>query len=235
MKAKNKVLKTCISAFLVLTLAGCGTGNSNFSGGNTATGKNTSKETGKSSASATTNLEKNIQTSGSVAENGKLIVFTANKNSEPVDMEIEVEFYDNAGVIVGSDSENFTAVGANSEVAVEMYKTPENWANYKIYVDVESTREKSYFNDLQITHSNNGSDIAVQVKNNSNDQIDYITVAVVYYQGEKVVGIEDGIETDIKSGRSANFNIYYAHDRNYRDVPFDSYKVFVTEAYSYNW
>ena len=107
--------------------------------------------------------------------------------------------------------------------------------HYKIYADVEATNKYSYFDKIDIKHSNNNKNIAVQVTNNSNDNIDYITIAVVYYQGNTAVGIEDGIKSDIKQGRSANFNIDYAYDKKYNDVKFDSYRVYVTEAYSYNW
>ena len=40
-------------------------------------------------------------------------------------MKIEVEFYDANGTIVGSDSDDLRAVGAKSEIAVEMWSTPE--------------------------------------------------------------------------------------------------------------
>ncbi len=229
---KQKILSIFIFTFLTITLTGCNNVNTK----NTSTGVNTnSSNNGNSNANLIAELEKNITSSASVAVNGKLIVFAKNSNSVPIDMEIEVEFYDKNGVILGSDTEDFISVGANSEIAVEMYKTPETWDNYKIYIDAEQSDDKSYFDNLTINHSNNGKEIAVQVTNNSNDQIDYIAVAVVYYQGDKAVGIEDGLELDVKPGRSANFNIYYPNDKRYNDVSFDSYKVFITEAYSYNW
>ncbi len=180
-------------------------------------------------------LEKNITSSGAVTELGKLVVFVKNNNKLTVDMEIEVEFYDANGTIVGSDSEDLQAVGVNGEIAVEMWSTPASFDNYKIYVDVEQTDEISYYDQVEVTHNNNGKEIAVQVKNNSQDVIEFITVSVVYYQGDKVVGIDDSIESDIKSGRSANFNLAFPYNKKYKDVKFDNYKVFVNEAYSYNW
>ena len=83
--------------------------------------------------------------------------------------------------------------------------------------------------------NNNGKNIVVQAKNNSKDTIDYITVAVVYYNQGKVVGITDGIASVVKPGRSGNFTLHFPYDANYEDVEFDDYKVLVTEAYSYSW
>lgn len=196
---------------------------------------NGSSSSNQSESYTSSELEKNITSSGAITELGKLVVFVKNSNKVSVDMGIEVEFYDANGTIIGSDSEDLLAVGSNGEIAVEMWSTPETFDNYKIYVDVEQTDENSYYNQVEVTHNNNGKEIAVQVKNNSQDVIEYITVSVVYYQGDKVVGIDDSIESDIKNGRSANFNLDFPYNKRYDDVKFDNYKVFVNEAYSYNW
>ncbi len=205
----------------------------NFSGtnpNNNETNKNNKNENYSSSE-----LEKKITSNGAITDCGKLVVFVSNNNKVPVDMEIEVEFYDANGTFVGSDSGDLLAVGSNGNIAVEIWSTPESFDNYKIYVDAEQTDEISYYNDIEISHSNNGEEIAVQAKNNSQDEIEYITVSVVYYQGEKVVGIASDIQNEIKSGRSANFTLNFPYDKKYHDVKFDNYKVFLNGAYSYNW
>ena len=220
---------------MLLILTGCAKeGGTNFTGSNTAAGTNNSSNN-SNNVPTSAELSKNIITTGAVAKNGRLIVLVTNKNKVSVDMEIEVEFYDANGIIVGSGENELEGVGAKSEIAVEIYDTPENWDNYKVYVDVESSSVVSYFDKLTITHSNSNKNIAVQVTNNSEDTIEYIRVAVLYYQGDQVVGISDGSEYDIKPGRSANYNIDYAYDKNYDDVRFDSYKVLIIEAYTYNW
>ncbi len=223
-----KIFTCIVLSFVILT--GC---SKSVTPNSTGTNENTNS--GKNENSSSENLGKNITNSGSVTERGKLVVFAKNNNNVAVDMEIEVEFYDANNTIVGSDSEELLGIGSNGEIAVEMYDTPENFDNYKIYVDVEKTNEISYYDQLEVAHNNNGEEIAVQVKNNSQDVIEYISVSVVYYQGDKVVGIDDDIESDIKSGRSANFNLDFPYDKNYDDIEFDNYKVFVNGAYSFNW
>ncbi len=223
-----KIFTCIVLSFIILT--GCSKSSTPNS-----TGTNASTNSDKNENYSSENLGKNITSSGSVTEQGKLVVFAKNNNNIAVDMEIEVEFYDANNTIVGSDSEELLGIGSNGEIAVEMYDTPENFDNYKIYVDVEKTDEISYYDQLEVTHNNNGEEIAVQVKNNSQDVIEYIAVSVVYYQGDKVVGIDDDIESDIKSGRSANFNLDFPYDKKYDDIKFDNYKVFVNGAYSFNW
>lgn len=233
---KKNLLSLLILVVLVVGLTGCSDKQENSSGTNTATGTNNNSSVNNNQQNVSgSELEKNITSSGAVTDLGKLVVFVKNNNKVAVDMEIEVEFYDVNGTIVGSDSDDLQAVGANAEIAIDMWSTPSSFDNYKIYVDVEQADEISYFDNVELVHNNNGKEIAVQIKNNSNDTIEYITASVVYYQGDKVVGYDDSIESDIKSGRSANFTLDFPYNKNYKDVKFDNYKVFITEAYSYNW
>ena len=211
------------------------------SGTNTASGSNTSSGSNSSSSSSSENnyspseLEKNVVTSGAVTKRGKLVAFVTNNNEVAVDMEIEVEFYDSNNVIVGSDEAHMYAVGAGAEIATELWDTPDSWDNYKIYVDLEQADYQSYLDKISINHSQTKDNIAVQVTNNSEDTIDYMSVSVVYYQGEEVVGFNNNSASEVKPGRSGNFNLSFPYDKNYKTLRFDSYKVFVNSAYSYNW
>lgn len=181
------------------------------------------------------NLSKNITSEGALTQQGRLVVIAKNNNKEVVQLSIEVEFYDSSKTLVKSGKESITAVGAGSEVAVEIYDTPDNFDSYKIYTDAEKvTYVKSYIDQIEISH-NKTDEVVAQVKNNSSDTISYIEAAIVYYQGDKVVGFDDGIESDIKPGRSGNFNFYNPYNKNYDDVSYDNYKIFVNSAYSYTY
>lgn len=232
---RKKLIYLFILGALVIGLTGCGGKDSKATSTGTNTSSGTNTNNSKTQQKTSSDLEKKIKSNGAVTDSGKLVVFATNGNDVAVDMKIEVEFYDANGTIVGSDSDDLRAVGAKSEIAVEMWSTPEAFDNYKIYVDVEQTKEISYFDKLELVHNNNGNEIAVQAKNNSDDTIEFISVSVVYYQGDKVVGYDDGIQSDIKPGRSANFTLNFPYNREYDNVNFDNYKVFITEAYKYNW
>ena len=179
--------------------------------------------------------EENSNVKGVVTKKGNLIVFTKNNKKVPVDMDFEVEFYDENGRIVGSDTDELVAVGAGREVAVEMTNLPKNFKTYKIYVDEEKSEKTEYFNQIEAIHNNNGENIVVQVKNNSKDVIDNVTVIVVYYNKGEIVGSDEDMVFDVAAGRSGNFTLYYPYDVEYNDIKFDDYKVIVAEAFSYNW
>lgn len=228
--------KIMLAVLCMGLLVGCSNDSKESSTGKkpNGTGSNDNEQKEESQG---VDLGKKITTTGTVLKDGKLLVIAKNNNKVAVEMEIEVEFYDADGKIVGSDKQQLFAVGPNREIAVQMYDTPDNFDNYKIYADAEKAEESytTYFDQIEVVHNNNGEEIIVQVKNNSKDVIDEMDVSVVYYQGDKAVGIDYDMESEIKSGRSANFTFYYPEDQNYNEVKFDSYKVFVNEAYTFAW
>ena len=228
---KKGIIIILVCALSVL-LTGCG--NSNTTSTNVSSGT-ANNEGGNNSVVETGDLAKNIESSGAVTDLGKMVVFVKNKNVVPVDMEIEVEFYDENNEIVGSAKDDLNAVGKNSEIAIDLWSTPDKFDNYKIYVDVKQSTDTCYFDKVGITHKDTKEHVAVQVKNNSEDEVEYIKVGVVFYKDGKVVGYDDGIQSDIKSGRSGNFNIDHPYNKKYNNVKYDEYKVFLNGAYSYNW
>jgi len=231
MKNSKRLIVGVMLVCLMLLLAGCGSNE----GTSSSTGSKSSDGSSESSSdtSSASGLGKNIKSEAVVTNRGKLVVLVNNNNNEYVDMDIEVEFYDKDGNFVGSGKESLYGVNKKSEVALGIYDTPESWDNYKIYVDATKTEDKVYYDKIEVTDNNNGEEIVAQIKNNSDDTIDSIHVSILYYQGDTVVGYGEDSEYDVKAGRSANFSFYYPFDNDYKDISFDSYKIFVNEASSY--
>ena len=225
----KKKLFLFLSVVALIIITGC-----NNNAKPSSTGTNTSSGSG-SDSKEDLKLSENITSSGAITADGKLVVMATNGNNVAVDMSIEVEFYDANGTIVGNGNDMLEAVGPKAEIATEIYGTPDSFNNYKIYVDVEKTDNISYFDKLELTHNNNGEDIIVQVKNKSDDVIEYMDVSVVYYKENKVVGYDDDLQLDVKAGRSGNFTLHFPYDKRYKDVSFDNYKVYINQAYSYNY
>lgn len=219
-------------------LAGCGATADSGAQSSSTSSQSTNVAVGVNSFAAASEptkeeLGQHIKTSGAVLENGKLAVFATNENEVPVDMDIKVEFYDENEAPVGSGEKYLYAVGQTAEVAAEIFSTPEAFQTYKIYVDAEAADNTAHFDQISLTHNNTGKEVVVQATNNFSDTIDYMTVSVVYYRGETPVGISESSDSQIDAGRAGNFTLRYPYDKKYKDVAFDSYKVFLTQAYSY--
>ena len=169
------------------------------------------------------------------ALSGDFIVVAKNTNSVVVDLTFEVEYYDENNSLIKSGKTYLTAVSPSSEVAVEIFDVPESYSSYKAYVDAEqSNYAKSYTDQLEVSDRMTD-EVVAQVKNNSNETIDFMETAVIFYKGDEVAGFDDAIATEIKPGRYGNFSFYNPYDKNYADIEFDSYKVYVNSAYSYNY
>lgn len=224
---KKRIFNLFIILIGIVLLTGCVFKSPNMS--NTKNTSTTDKPAQKSEPSG--KLEKNITSSAATTARGSLIVFVTNNNNKDVDLKIEVEFYDENEKIVGSSEDYIFGVGAKAQIVSEMYDTPEKYSTYKIYTDADESIYKTYFDEIEVT-DNKTDKVVAQVKNNSKDTIEYMEIAVVFYQGETVVGYDSEYVTNVKPGRSGNANFYEPYDNDYNDVEYDNYKIFVNEAYS---
>lgn len=222
---------------VVLVVSSNKKGNSNTSTG-TNTGDSSNVVTGSKVSDtkySATELEKNITSSAVLAKDGTLVAFISNKNDVTVNIELEVEFYDANGNILGSADTGLDAVGAKNDIAlgIDDFRIPKDWDNYKLFVDVEKSDYTNYNDKVSFTHNTNKNDVVVQVTNNSDEEIEEITVAVVFYSGDTVVGYRDDDEYHTKPGRSANFNFSGPYDNRYNDLKYDTYKVYVNRTANY--
>lgn len=180
-------------------------------------------------------LTRNIVETEEIGANGKLILFVENKNDISVSLNVEVEFYNDTELIT-TTNERLYGIGAKSKVAFEIYDSPEEYTSYKVFITAESlSAYKCYVEDIDVKESFEKNKVTVQITNNSDDEIDYIKIGVVYYKKNKAVGISEGIVSSVKSGKTVNLNVNTAYDKDYNVVEYDTYKVFVDGAYSYSF
>ena len=119
---------------------------------------------------------------------------------------------------------------------MEVYDSPINFDNYVIYTDATPVADYivSYLDQIEISHNKTEEGVVAQVKNNSEDTISNMRAVILYYRGDKIVGYDVDYTSDVKSGRSGNFTSYNPTDKSWKEISFDSYKIYVTDAYTYN-
>ena len=216
---KKKILLLCLVA-MMLFVTGCDKGGGEVTGGN-----DIYKENEK--------LTDKIKSEVFQMANGELIAIIKNDNKQIVDLDISIEFYDENNQFITEEEEFAFGVGEGREVAVNFYDVPENFATYKLYADASKTYAVTFFDKVELTHSHHGKNIIAQVKNNSGTVNDSMEVAVVYYKEGKPIGYDYDLESSVKVDRTANFELDYPVDKNYREIPFDTYKVFLNSDESY--
>ncbi len=179
-------------------------------------------------------LTENIEARGEFTLDGRFVMFIKNNNDSIVNLDIEVEFYDKDGAFLGSEKEYLTAIKGKREVVVDT-DIDLKASKYDLYVDAIESMDKEHFDVLSISHNVNGDKVLAQIKNNSEDIIDSIMATVVFYSEEKIVSADSGRDFDLKPGRTANIDFFVPHDKNYDEMKYDDYKIFITEAYSFDF
>ena len=178
-------------------------------------------------------LISNIEVEDEILKDGTLITIIKNNNNCDVkNLVIEPIFYDTEDNVVGTAKSNFRVIKAGSEVAVNDYSVPNKFEKHKINLNISEGREyESYTDKISVTSNNTGEKVMVTAINESEVDLARLNIAVVYYKEGKPVGLFEETQYQIKKGETKYFNIMYAYDKNYDNVEFDEYKIFINSAY----
>lgn len=181
-------------------------------------------------------LENNVETEYGVTARGTLVLFIKNNNPVPVDMEFTVEYYDADGNVIQSDDFISPAIAENIETIEEFGKIPDSYDSLQLKKEVKQSIFKNYYDKISVSHHDTGESILVEVTNNSDDEIFYLDAHVAYFKDDLLLGLNGDVAAlKVKPGHTAKFDIrydYYISNDYIYDVPFNSYKVFITSAYS---
>jgi len=156
---------------------------------------------------------------------GRLIVVLNNNNSKNVKLEIEVFFYDEANGITDIEAD-IIHMKANSEFAYEIREVYSEQEIIEFSIKAEEDKINFQTTDLIISNKVKTEEtINFKVKNNSDEMLEYITAAVVFYKDGKIIGLNKTGETNVEPGSSAEMLATLPTDSNYNKVDFDDYKI----------
>lgn len=227
---KKNFIKLFLVGFMMLSITACSNSSDSSDSSSTSETKNETTNN-KEEKKTVEEIEKNITSNSVKGENGDLVIFVQNKNDVGVDCEIEAIFYSADGRRIGDDNVTLEAIKAKGEVATELYQTPSEYETYEVTIKSKQTTYASYLDDIKMTDKDTGEKVEVTVKNNSSKELWTTTVSVVYYRGETVVGCHYTTEYDLGAGKSATIDVKYPNDANNDIAQFDSYKVYLVEAF----
>lgn len=188
----------------------------------------------------TDKLKENITAEAlGITASGDFAFKITNNNDEPV-------YIDSANVIFKDANGNFAlkesgfvsyfSIPANSEVVNYVWGYSQDYSQYPNYefdfqLSESWSSEDMLCENFEVTSNNTGSQIAVEVKNNNNVATRSMNVVVAYYQGDNIVGCEEGdAYEEVAAGGTAYVNVDYPTDSRYRDVAFDRYEVYFLGA-----
>ena len=163
-----------------------------------------------------------------------MIIIATNNNEKNVGIDVEVEFYDKNQKLVGAKTNNIDVSSKGKKFALNFSDIPKSYDLYKVYIDIEEIDYSSYLNVLKSESSKIDEKVVVQIKNETDKEIEYITTTIVFYKDGKIVGFNESSKDEIKPDRSANFEFDYPYDEELKTIRIDNYEVFINEAYTIN-
>ena len=179
-------------------------------------------------------------------------IYGRNNNSEPVDLDLALQYYDNTGVRLGegNDSGN-NMVKANSEfvISVDLMDDSENYSSVKLVI--EATKKPSYVTDVEIKPEDislttlKDGNIEVYIKNNSGQESMYGNGGFLFYKEGKLVYASSGyFDTHIPVGGTSKGTFYNHEISNgkfgdekktieYDDVKFIVFSLYFSDEQNY--
>lgn len=155
------------------------------------------------------------------------------KNGSPYtigEMEVQVLFYDSEDNIIDTGSDGHDVVLPGSTV-VSYMETPDEYAryDYKLNIDVEANGGyKNHAANIDIKTNAGENCVIIQFTNNAGVDIDEIEYAVVFYKGDKIVDVTNGIDVyDVPTGETI------VEECSTWNVDYDRYEVYLNQAHTF--
>ena len=148
-------------------------------------------------------------------------------------------FYDANGNIQSTAVDSNYCFEPNTTIALEFssrntstYKL-QPYAKFKLNMgNVYESYHTGYLRKIKVSPSPTDGKIIAEVTNNSGKKLNFINLAVIFYDASgKVIGYDDTYADCTAIGDVDYTNIYYPYDANYNKITPASYRVYVNYAY----
>lgn len=171
-----------------------------------------------------------------------VIAILKNNNKSNVSLSAKIVYYSNGRMIDASSESNY-AFESGSTCALKFsaptdsdYNTVK-YDNYDISLSVEKgTNLICVSNKISVSSDFGVENVVATVKNNSNEKLEYITIAIVFYDSAGNAIGYDYTYADCKTAGSTDYISFdFPYDSNYDTIVPDNYEIFVNDAYTYTW
>lgn len=189
-----------------------------------------------SSKDAVKNIKCELQNTGK-----GVVALLTNKNKSAVSIEAKLVYFDNAGSMLMSTSDDVYCLEPDATCALFFIAPYDSnydsidYSDYKLTMSVEKSYYTKYAaSQIEVT-SNTGSDnITAEVINNSDYDLDTIKLSVVYYDANNnAIGYKSTYANCESSGSVDYLTFSFPHDSDYNTIYPASYKIYVNHAYKY--
>lgn len=167
-----------------------------------------------------------------VTTNHDLVVIALNMSNENKDIKITAEFKDAHLNTVARETKVVYSVLPNKEINVVIDDEHE-WATVDVLVTSEESDKISYDNAVKYTHKDTGRNIELEISNSIEDTVDVVDFSVVFLNKDgELVSVSHSDEMSIEPDAIGTIEIDYPRDERNKKIEFETYKVYLNEAYS---
>lgn len=161
----------------------------------------------------------------------ELQVYGKNNNNVAVEINAELNFYDEKGNIIDYKSDRINVL-PNTEFGLSILAySSKDYYGYSIRYEINKSKSYYIFLDNVKTTSINKTEndsINISYKNESEKTVDMIRYTCILYQGQEVIGVLKAYASSVNPGASAVTTCY-----NGTEIKYSDYKVILSESYNY--
>ena len=192
---------------------------------------------GQGGGGTTNNPEvQKIALKGSIVEKDKVLIEVNNTKVDTYDVVFELTVYNENKEIVRVFEETVHAVSPKKITYYVVDTTAVLQSNYTYDIKVKEEIKKDaskIFNDKITQQNNKTSDaIEVELRNKSNEMIDSVQIAIVYYNAKEVVSYTSQFISDFPANAAILETVYIPTDETGNTIKFDNHEVIIT-AYNH--
>jgi hypothetical protein len=188
-------------------------------------------------------LNKHSSIKDYVLVDNDVLVEVKNNNKYGVDADVYIEYLDeNNNVIAQSNNSTYIAPKKKSYVKfytnsiIEEENSNSNYSSYKTKVVFKYAYGINFSNKCikMIRYKEKEWKLYLKYKNTCNKKIECLSLGVLFYNGDKIIGYDSDFDFDIKKNatKTAKFFIPDNGD-DYENINYDRVEFVVEEAYSY--
>lgn len=169
-----------------------------------------------------------------------VVVLLTNNNDCTIAVDTNMVFYDKNNKIVANSSNEEYAIESYTTIAMYFIAYDTNaydyidFNKYKLnFVNLERNQyNKSYVKSISATASKTNDKLVVCAKNKSGTKLEFVKIAVVFYDENNNCIDYDYAYADCSTNGSRDYvNFYYPYDEDYNTIIPTSYKIFINSAY----
>lgn len=185
--------------------------------------------------------EKKVSYDTTVLENGILLEVTNNYTEKISKASFDVDFLDKTGNILESSTQEINCFEPKEKRMVFLeYTEEEAMEDYNVNLNctiVSDEEIENHVSDIVIKHNIKKNKLRVKITNQAEKDINHhIKVLAIYYKENKPIYGEWNLSLELEEKKSDELIFILPYDKEtYEKIEFDSYKLFVTDAYTKHW